>query len=123
MGNFKSLRFGQRVQVYRNIRKNMFSIIDKKSKRLIIHCNSILLSSVEFKVSAKGRERVLREKQKRIHAYVEGDFVRCEVNNIISNVSKVYYNPYFTENFINTETGQSIFNAKKCYLIQGECFI
>ncbi|WP_318503052.1 hypothetical protein [Bacillus sp. T3] len=46
----KELKNGQAVRVYRNIRKNVFSIQDKKTRRIIAYADSLLLTDVEMKI-------------------------------------------------------------------------
>jgi len=60
-----------RVFVYRNIHKNCLSVRNVKTGLVMAHVDSITLKNVKFKVSAKGRERVLKEKAKNVHAGVE----------------------------------------------------
>lgn len=72
--NRKALTIGQKVRVYRNLYKGMFSIQDYKTKRVIAYGNHILLSDVHFQISRKGQEKVRRTCQKTVHAYVVGFF-------------------------------------------------
>ena len=64
-----------RVKVYFNLHKKLFSVValegDKKGK-VIKHTDSIDLSMPIFRVQKAGRERVLKEKKKNVHAYVTG---------------------------------------------------
>lgn len=62
-------------RIYFNIHKKLFSIQEKTKKgwRVISHKDSLLLKDVEFKVYSRGRERVLREKRKNVHAFVIGE--------------------------------------------------
>lgn len=115
----------QRVKVYRNIRKQIFSVLDKKSGRLITHEPSLVLTNVEFKVGKAGQKRVRLEKQKNVHAYVIGDYIgTIDTNEVnISDFMLVFYNPYLTDTFMIVEGNIPIFNAKKCYLINGKCYV
>ena len=93
------MEIGQQVEVYRNLHKNLLSVRDKKTKRVICHTDAIKIKG-KFKVSEAGRQRVLKEKRKNVHAYIVGEvlpFVECEVNPI----HQAYYNPYETEYFID----------------------
>jgi hypothetical protein len=63
------------------------------------------LSSAEFKVSQKGRERVLRDKKKNVHAIVKGTL---SDRLPIGEYREGYYNPYKTETFIDKESGRRL---------------
>jgi hypothetical protein len=97
--------------LYRNLHKNMFSI---KYKQKVIDRNNLqIMSDVKFNVSQKGRERVLREKRKNVHATVSGFLVnKNEFNINLYNLIELYYNPYTTDYFIIKETKEYIYNAE-----------
>jgi hypothetical protein len=63
----------------------------------------IALSDVRFTVSEAGRQRVLREKRKNVHAFVEG--VESPLYGSINRKldCKVTYNPYKYEKFTTSE--------------------
>lgn len=61
------------VYVYRNLRTNLWSV--KQSGRVVCHTDYITLHNVSFVVRTKGRERVLKENQKNVHAFVKGYIV------------------------------------------------
>lgn len=61
-----------RVEVYRNLHNGKMSIRDAKTKLVLGHADQVFLHQAEFKVSQAGRERVLKEKKKNVHAVVEG---------------------------------------------------
>lgn len=116
------LEKGQRIQVYRNLRKNNFSIRDAKTRRVIAYGTDIILSNIRMCVQKGGRERVIREKWKNIHAFVSGTY---EGNNYVDlkDWEVIYYNPYTTDTFINKSTGEPIFRANVAYLSKGKCFV
>jgi hypothetical protein len=101
-----------RVQVYWNIRKRVWSIKDKKKQKVIDHKDSLSLSNCKFIVQQGGRERVLKEKQKNIHAFVEGDIE----NDTKDLTTQVTYNPYRDTTFIKKDTKEPIFNAERVNL-------
>jgi hypothetical protein len=68
--------------------------------KVIKHTDSISLADVKFKVSEAGRQRVLREKRKNVHAFIEG----MEIAELTEQIAqKVTYNPYKYEKFTNGE--------------------
>lgn len=72
--NITSLGWGKRrVRVYWNLTRKCWSVLDSSTKRLIGHHRGVLwLAACAFPVSQAGRERVLRERRKNVHAFVEG---------------------------------------------------
>ena len=100
---------GQVVEVYRNLNNGMISVRDAETKLVLGHAKSVHLKDVTFKVSQKGRERVLRELKKNVHAYVKGTL--CE--NLVSEwvQYEVAYNPYKYSSFVDSATGHPIYSA------------
>lgn len=70
----RTITTGQQVKVYYNLHKNLFSVKDAKTGLVIGHAEMVNLSNVVFKVSEAGRQRVLREGRKNVHAYVTGQY-------------------------------------------------
>ena len=108
-----------RVFVYFNLHKKCFSIKalegDRKG-RVVAHSNTVLLESCKFKVSEAGRQRVLREKRKNVHAGVTGTWINADrvesCYEFLSMVGRqVSYNPYKYSSFIIKATEQSVDKA------------
>lgn len=93
-----------KVFVYRNLHKNCWSIkaLEGNNKgRVIYHAQSVTLSNCTFKVSKAGRERVLREKRKNVHAGVAGELIRVNIPlSYMPQMTAVTYNPYKYESFV-----------------------
>lgn len=85
---------GKKVRIYWNLHRKVWSVQDYKTKRVISYCYFIKLSSVEFKVSQAGRERVLKEKKKNVHAYAIGTIEDYKPFLKKDKVQGVTYNPY-----------------------------
>ncbi len=90
----------KKLRVYRNLHKKCLSVQHKTDKgwRLLKHVESIRLKSPSYIVSQAGRDRVLREKRKNVHAVVEG----YEIDSFPKDKTewkKVLYNPYISSNF------------------------
>jgi len=62
-----------RVEIYWNLHKGMWSVRDAKTRRVIGHAAQVLVRDATFKVSEAGRQRVLRERKKNVHAFVVGE--------------------------------------------------
>lgn len=99
--------FLEPVKIYWNSNKNCFSVLHKG--KVVLHVNSFELFEVEYKVSEAGRQRVLREKKKNVHAYICGrlvDYVLSEqapdLETFLKNEGplRIGYNPYANESFV-----------------------
>jgi len=105
-----------RVEVYRNIRARNWSVRDAKTRKVIAHAGEVWLKDVTFKVSEAGRQRVLRERRKNVHAWVQGELVYTfEAVGAVRPHKKdvlVWYNPYETKTFIVAKTGKPIRSAR-----------
>lgn len=65
-----------RVAVYFNLHRKCFSIraMEGPAKgRVVAHADDVILGRVSFRVSEAGRQRVIRERRKNVHAFVEGE--------------------------------------------------
>lgn len=97
----------ENVEIYRNLTKNCWSV--RKRGKIVMHAQALKLSDVSFHVSKSGRERVLRERRKNVHAVVKGDF--DAVMYPIERVNEVTYNPYKKAYFFDKKTGRKISKA------------
>lgn len=99
---------GKKVYVYYNLHKHIWSIKDVKSGLVIGYADSIVLKDVEYKVSESGRQRVLRERQKNIHAGCKGIVVDIKVNK--DDGIPITYNPYKYSSFVEKESEIPVYN-------------
>ena len=104
-----------KVKVYFNLHKKLFSIVamEGEEKGLVIgHTDYIELANPEFRVQQKGRDKVLREKRKNVHAYVTGYSCKLKPDNELSfEWLSASYNPYKYKTFILNSTGSPVFNG------------
>lgn len=116
MQSFKgrTIEQGQVVEVYRNLHNGLLSIRDYKTKHVLAHCETVELQGVQFKVSQNGRERVLKEKRKNVHAYAVGRYMGNPEQ--FSGTSLITYNPYKYKTFVNASTGQAVALADYAFL-------
>lgn len=108
---------GHLVEVYRNLHNDLLSIRDAKSKHVLGHANTVHLTGVTFRVSQKGRERVVLTKRKEVHAVVRGNIQHMPESFWIKN--EVVYNPYKYEQFTTLFDNRSIFEADAVILTDG----
>lgn len=103
---------GKQVRVYRNLHNGMFSI--QHEGKVIAHMPAVRLRDAKFKVSQAGRQRVLREKAKNVHAYVEGTMMPDETP--AHHSTQVTYNPYKFDSFVRAHDFSPIHEAKSVVL-------
>lgn len=106
-----------KVFVYFNLHKKVFSVKalegDRKG-RVVAHREYVMLENVTFKVSEAGRQRVLAERRKNVHAGAVGEW-RDDVAVLKDDVA-VTYNPYKYTTFVNKETEQPVYTARRAVL-------
>lgn len=101
----------------------MFSIRDKKNKRVSAYGNCFLINNVTHKISEASRQRVIREKRKNVHSVLIG-FYQGEYKMDTSNLQECYYNPYTTDSFINKSTSERLNFIGTVYFDDcGKCWI
>lgn len=103
-----------KVFVYFNLRKKCFSIkaLEGDRKGLVIgHASEVDLFDVTFKVSEAGRQRVLKEQRKNVHAGAVGRL--CERLEDVSayDFKDVTYNPYRFATFVRKDTAEPVHRA------------
>ena len=120
----RTLNQGQIVQVYRNLNApgKVFSIKDKKSELVLAHGDSFIIEDITCKVSEAGRQRVLRDKRKNVHAVLLGRYVG-ESGLDTSNLNELYYDPYTLDSFVNKTTGESVNCVEVIYFRDGKAWI
>lgn len=114
------MRNGTKVKVYLNLHKTramgrpIYSVLVKTPKgwRLGGHRSRVRLKDVSFVVSETGRQRVISEQAKNVHAFVCGTLD----NSVIKGDVAVSYNPYLYGHFYARETGAPVKRAKKAFL-------
>ncbi|CAB5156012.1 hypothetical protein UFOVP149_43 [uncultured Caudovirales phage] len=103
-----------KVFVYFNLHRKCWSIkaLEGAHKgRVIEHADEVSLDGPVFKVSEAGRQRVLREGRKNVHAGVVG-WLRPDIDYIDGWWEQAYYNPRKVETFVRRDTGGPIKQAK-----------
>lgn len=94
------------VEVYFNLHKKVWSVRNRKTRKVILHLANVNLSNVQFIVSESGRQRVLREQRKNVHAFARGILEsNCPLKSL-KKYRQAYYNPYKTKHFIDLKTGK-----------------
>ncbi|AMW64345.1 hypothetical protein SEA_CHIPMUNK_89 [Mycobacterium phage ChipMunk] len=95
-----------RVFVYWNLHRGMWSVkaLEGPDKgRVIARHQHVVLRNVTGKVSEAGRQRVLREGRKNVHAGLVGELVQGEAVTLPAEARTVTYNPRKYETFVHTD--------------------
>ena len=120
-----------KVSVYRNLHNGLISIKSASSGLVLGHAKHVDIAWAKFVVNESGRQRVLKEKQKNVHAYVKGlllntrgfkpykgrSLQRCTALGAIDTIHKVTvvsYNPYKAPHFVIKGTSDKVSKASLC---------
>lgn len=107
----------QRVEIYYNLHKKLFSVRDMDTGRVCMHTGFALLRDVQFVVQPAGRERVLREQSKNVHAFIRGWFWNEDDVSLAPRFERIAtYNPYKYDSFVDTETSKPLDKADEVLL-------
>lgn len=89
----------QRVEVYRNLRHNCLSI--RRQGIVLGHAQAVQLQNVRFVVQPAGRQKVLRERQKNVHAFARGKLLGAtnDLPEGLNRLVRVSYNPFKHSSF------------------------
>lgn len=105
-----------KVAVYKNLHNGKYSIQCREGKlygKVIAHADRVHLRDVDFVVRENGRQKVIREKKKNVHAFVVGKLnglggvsyrhdVKFDDIGFPSTMfaDRVQYNPYVYDSFV-----------------------
>jgi hypothetical protein len=110
----RTVTIGETVDVYRNLHTNNGYSIRSKKGIVLAHCSSVRLKNARFVVSESGRQKTVQERRKRVHAYVRGELVAYN-EQLPESFTKVLYNPYYTEKFMDADTNAPITEAAEVF--------
>lgn len=121
---------GRRVFVYKNLHEDCWSVKDRQTGHVVAHADRVELSDVELKVSEAGRDRVLKEQRKNVHAGVVGTLetlvgemkkmpsvsYRYGRKDVGEQAVPITYNPYKYETFVVKANEQPVHRADAAVL-------
>ena len=113
-----------KVFVYYNLHKHVWSIkaLEGAQKgRVIAHSPTVLLHNATGKVSEAGRQRVLCEKRKNVHAGIVGTLVHTGVEGYFPGLP-VTYNPYKYTSFVYKDTEEPYNGSQYCYMADKQVY-
>jgi hypothetical protein len=104
-----------RVEVYFNLHKKTFSVRSARSGRVMLHTDNVHIANPEFVVRQSGRNRVLSEGKKNVHAFVRGDATYFDDTNR-PTLDTLTYNPYKYASFVDKQTEEPVYEASRAWL-------
>jgi len=107
--------------IYRNLHTGGFSV--KRRGRVVdrIDAYSLMAENVTFKVNEAGRQRVIKDKKKNVHAFIVCDKYVLYGRESVDNARVITYNPYTSSSF--TCDGVPITEARKIVCRLGKCYL
>jgi len=129
-----------RVQVYRNLNNGLISIQDLSTGLVLGHASAVDLQEASFIVREAGRQQVIKEKRKNVHAFVRGKVIdvrnfkpfkgrgegieddspyawmnstKLQRGSMMVTTTRVSYNPYKAPHFVTPE-GDEVDYAQLC---------
>lgn len=120
-------------KVYKNLHNGMWSIASVETGLVVGHADIVLLENTTLVVSEAGRQRVLKERRKNVHAYIVGDILHTKsfkpfkgrtlvetgrYSIGLRDGERISYNPYRGASFFNKVTGESV--TSFAYVMMGQ---
>jgi hypothetical protein len=115
-------------KIYRNLRNKCFSVLkyneEKKGYRLHTHLERAILTDVVTKVSQAGRQKVIQDKQKNVHAFILAKYyVPIPVDRRVVRSEEIYYNPYEQSTFSENKNGPTFTGCEFALLDNSKAYI
>jgi len=99
------------VHLWFNLHRRDWSV--KAGRSPVQHRAAVCLSGVVFRVREAGRQRVLANRCREVHAYAAGEL--CDLGAPHPDAIEVSYNPYRGPLFYRKDTGASVVGAAFVY--------
>ena len=119
--NHSLLTKNMKVRIYYNFHKKLFSVQEKVngSWKVVEYTKEIFLRNATFKVSEAGRQRVLKEKRKNVHAFILGERFPFIPKSFVYR-DEISYNPYKGPNFMVVSEDKPLDKAKYVTILNGK---
>lgn len=114
------------VDVYFNLHRKTWSCKSRKTGRVVAHADVVVASyGATMVVQEAGRQRVLQEQRKNVHAFARLDHGECFTDGegwrlyaqSLPNAVKVSYNPYRAGHFYRTDTQEPVESVKSIIMV------
>ena len=94
----RKIDFNQKVEVYKNLHNGLFSV--RQNGLVVAHVETIVLSYPRIKVNETGRQKVIKDKAKNVHAFLVGFPNSVNKGFTIDDKRAITYNPYRFRTFV-----------------------
>jgi len=110
--------------VYFNLHKHRLSLRNEQTRKVVGYCEAVWFKDAEFKVSEAGRQRVLREKRKNVHAVVRGTLLQSGsmYSFPLEGYIPIIYNPYKFNSFVEYVSNKPVKSAKSVVVLGKKIF-
>lgn len=113
------------VRVIRNWKHDCYTILQNGTPKA--SARQVHLADVEFRVRQSGRNKMLREKRRNVHAYAVGrliDYTHPDEDRVIGNIRgrAVAYDPYRAAAFVDVETDTPVTAARVVHFAENGVF-
>jgi hypothetical protein len=114
---------GLTTRIYRNLQTGTMSLQQKIDKSWLVvgHVTNAVIEYPSFHISQGGKNRVIREKRKNVHAWAVGRLVGVKID-LPNRLEEIYYCPYNTERFAWKKTGEPIESPNLLVVIENRVF-
>ena len=118
--------YDKKVFVYKNLQKDCWSIKQNGLVKAHSDGQDILLYECNMVVNKKGRDRVLKEKRKNVHAGVKG-YLKPPIPEYNTwtdghvDFKKITYNPYKYRSFVDSETESPVWGSP--FVVMKQCSV
>lgn len=120
-----------KYRVYKNLHNGKWSIQDKTTNLVIGHAECVVMLQAKGVVSQAGRQRVIAEGKKNVHAFIEGvidavkGFTPFKGRELVeqtedttalqySSIRELTYNPYKYDTFVYKDNQEKFTHTSKC---------
>lgn len=108
------------IYVYRNLHKEGIWYSVKQGNLVVAHAQLMVMGDCEFIVNEKGRQRVLKEKRKNLHAYIKGYYTTSGMGTTAAKndlPAMIEYNPYFNKTFMCSNLTVKPYSVKSAMVV------
>lgn len=113
---FEHLPVEMDVDVYRNLQTGTYSARSRETDSygtVIAHPESVVVKDATLVVNEAGRQRVVEQNRKNVHAYVRGEVGNPQtIPTNPTEIVPITYDPYTFEQFVHTKTKHPIESAE-----------
>ena len=96
--------YSKKVFVYKNLHKDCWSV--KQDGLVKAHTEEVRMWDCAFQVNAKGRQKVLDEQRKNVHAGIKG---YIDNDQQVPSGVEVTYNPYKYDSFVDKDSEEPVY--------------